>query len=116
MLNFPVRTPGQDQPGPSGATQAAEGEQRREAPQTPMSPDENSDTALPTNLGSSGYQPNIQAVDRENLPVTGENVPNNTLGNNINNNNNHVNQPLRTSNRIPNNRPRDLYPGSVRYV
>ena len=57
----------------------AEGEQREEGPQTPMSPDGNSDTTLPINLGSSGYQPNIQAVDRESLRVTGENVPNNTL-------------------------------------
>ena len=116
MLNFPVRAPGQDQPGPSRATQTAEGEQRGEAPQTPVSPDGNSETTLLTHLGSSGYQPNTQAVDRENLPVTGEGATNNTLGNNINNNNNNVTQPLRRSSRIPNARPRELYPGSVRYV
>ena len=116
VLNFPVRIPGQDQPEPSRATQAAEGEQRGEAPQTPMSPDGNSETTLLTDLGSSGYQPNTQAVDRENLPVTGEEVPNNTIGNSIDNINNHATQPLRRSNRIPNSRPRELYPGSVRYV
>ena len=30
--------------------------------------------------------------------------------------NNHSNQPLRRSTRIPNAKPRELYPGSIKYV
>ena len=117
VLNFPVRTTGPEQPGPSNTIPAAEREQQdQQVPQTPMSPDGGSETTLLSHLGSSGYQPNTQAVDREALPVTGEDNSNNVLGNNVNNNNNYITQPLRRSNRIPNTRPRELYPGSVRYV
>ena len=42
-----------------------------------------------------------------------ENTADSQFGGNYNN---HINQPLRRSARIPNARPRELYPGSVKYV
>ena len=54
----------------------------------------------------------VETAEPENNAAE-ENPADNQFGGNYNN---HTNQPLRRSARIPNARPRELYPGSVKYV
>ena len=76
--------------------------------ETPRSP-EGSDAELVQELGRTGYtDPN--AENRSEQPEDGtQEAPDNTLGNT-------TTLPLRRSARKPNAKPRELYPGSVRYV
>ena len=58
-----------------------------------------------------------QSVDQEEAPVIPEDgTQTDSLFGNYYNNDNSSNQPLRRSARIPNAKPRELYPGSVKYV
>ena len=73
------------------------------------------DQEVPMNTGMREEQ----SVDQEEAPVIPkEGTQTGSLyGNHYNhNNNNQFNQPLRRSARIPNAKPRELYPGSVKYV
>ena len=101
ILNFPIRTQDQATPGPSGSGL----------------PDQEENTGPP-----EAQEPDAQtgaATEQSDVPedTPGDGTQTDSVFSNYNNNNNNSSdQPLRRSARIPNAKPRELYPGSVKYV
>ena len=97
ILNFPIRAQESATPGPSGS-----GMPDQEEDTGPLEAQEQD-----TSTGAAAEQ----SVIPENTP--GDDTQTDSVFGNYNN---PSNQPLRRSTRIPNAKPRELYPGSVKYV
>ena len=104
-LNFPIRAPDLGIPGPSGSA-LLDNEEEMNVSAVP-------EQETPINIETQ----NEQSVEPEEAPEKPEDGTQTYSGfGNFYNNDNSSNQPLRRSARIPNAKPRELYPGSVKYV
>ena len=99
ILNFPIRAQDQGTPGPSGSGLL----DQEENTGPPAAPEPEAQINVSTE----------QSAVPEEIPEDGT-LTDSVFGNY--NNNNSSNQPLRRSAGIPNAKPRESYPGSVKYV
>ena len=110
-VEFPVRRNGPDQPGPSNSTpDNTQGKISATEPpaETPRFL-EGADAGIVQELGRSGFaNPNAESRSEQTEDGTQE-APDNEFGNTST-------LPLRRSARIPNTKPRELYPGSIGYA